>query len=256
MLKISASQMLTMRAASIAGFTHEMVRHIRRFCPRLVHSLSSSELLGIVGVTIQQARARGFTRRGPLRLWVEFSFMFGSGFTEDPMLPWIGAVLTDNDEDDQMERAWRLHDLWPVYREAVLGPSHEFYVAALRRVDSISELDTRKHIPGNAFIAEILGKIYPERLHHAGLQAHQQLVRKALTMSHGIGSDSPSDVFLIAILMSFVGHDCFRDPRHAWLGEALIRFDDTDPTSIFDSLRRTSIAYLKTVLRTSGTRQT
>jgi hypothetical protein len=44
---------------------------------------------------VARAVELGFTKRGPIRLFLELEWLFGTGFDTDPQIPWAGEVLSD-----------------------------------------------------------------------------------------------------------------------------------------------------------------
>ena len=57
----------------------------------------------LVNTGVSRARGHGFTLRGPLRLYLDLMFLFGSDFDTDPQYPWAGEVLKE--QGMEMERA-------------------------------------------------------------------------------------------------------------------------------------------------------
>jgi hypothetical protein len=80
MLTIRTEQMNALRNVSLANFETEMKAHALKFSPGHAKSLGDRQLSACVHTAVSRARTRGFTLRGPVKLWIELTFMFGIGF--------------------------------------------------------------------------------------------------------------------------------------------------------------------------------
>src|SRR5207247_1174860 len=106
-----------------------------------------------------------FTYRGPIRLFIEMMFLYGSAFDTDSQYPWAGKILLDPDE--QMERAERLCDQILDYQKKVSGPEASNTRRALR------ELSVRARepatLPSGDFVAAMrqeMSRIFPEKMYY------------------------------------------------------------------------------------------
>ncbi len=226
MLKIRDEQMRAFELETgLEEFEREMIIHLKDFAPK------HSELLGEDGVRrvmrrgIEGAKGYGFTNRGPVRLYTELMFMFGSAFDTDPLLPWAGEVLRDGSLDEQMERAARLYERLIDYIDRVVGEDRRPSIEALRRVkevslqvDGISSMDP-------AFERLVLDKIrwiYPERHAYLGDAPLQGLLRQGPAMAERCGLTTDRGVVLTVVLAFSAGHGFPRDPLFPWI-EATLR---------------------------------
>jgi hypothetical protein len=91
-------------------FEDEMVRHIGSFSPKTWEQLGEQGVRGTIAKGIERARDYGFTKRGPMRFYLEMMFMFGPDFDTDPEHPWAREILVEKGWD-QMRRADRLHEV-------------------------------------------------------------------------------------------------------------------------------------------------
>jgi hypothetical protein len=69
---------------------------------------------------IARAEEYGFNYRGPVRLFIEMTFLRGSAFDTDPQYVGAGEIMRAS--GDQMQRARELHDGCLDYLVAVSGP--------------------------------------------------------------------------------------------------------------------------------------
>ena len=122
-----------MGAAASSGFEHDLVEHIKKIAPRHVEVIGDEATYAIVKRGIERAQTHGFTKRGPVRFFVEMIFLFGSEFDTDPLLPWADGVLSNPSIQDEMERADILHEAMLEYVERVAGKDKEHLFASLQR---------------------------------------------------------------------------------------------------------------------------
>ena len=93
MLQIREEQMAVFEQAALRRFEDEMVVHSKIFSPRLCEVLGEEQLRVALRRAMARAGGYGFSYRGPIRLFIEFMFLFGSAFDTDPQYPWAGKIL-------------------------------------------------------------------------------------------------------------------------------------------------------------------
>ena len=93
MLQIRFDQMKVFEEAAWLHFEDEMVVHSREFSPKLCAVLGEEQLRVALRQAIKRAGGYGFTFRGPVRLYIELMFLFGSHFDTDPQYPCRGRLV-------------------------------------------------------------------------------------------------------------------------------------------------------------------
>src|SRR5688572_16938045 len=121
MLQVRPAQMEVFDAAAMRPFEDEMVVHSKEFSPRLCEVIGDDQLRVALRRAIARAQRYKFTNRGPIRLFIEMTFLFGSAFDTDPQYPWAAKILTA--PDDEMSRAEQLCAQVLAYQEKVSGAS-------------------------------------------------------------------------------------------------------------------------------------
>ena len=132
-MKIRKEQMAALDRATLKAFQDELVRHLRDFDPKHTKVLGEDGVRQVIRLGMERAAKYGLTNRGPIRLYIELMFLFGSDFDTDPWLPWAGACLSDPTIIDQMDRAEVLYEEMTTYLDAVAGPDNAYLIEALRR---------------------------------------------------------------------------------------------------------------------------
>src|SRR5262249_6230287 len=109
MLRVRVEQVKVFEQAALQAFEDEMVLYLGDFTPKLAKIAGEEGLRQTARSGIERARGFGLTKRGAVRSFLEMKVWFGCDFDTDPLLPWAREVLTDEEIDDQVVRAMRLH---------------------------------------------------------------------------------------------------------------------------------------------------
>jgi hypothetical protein len=211
---IRSRQMAAFEGAATSAFEAEMTEHLRQFAPAQTKPLSPPELKAIVEHGVARAGARGFTYCGPIRLYLELMFLFGSEFDSDPQYPWISSLLADTSEDNQMQRAGKLHEAAVEYLDRVAGKSREHVSEAF---DRLAQLQLEQ-FTAEGFEQRLLWAMhesYPRKAAAAGDTALRTLIREAARKAKELEMVTPRGVALITFMMFSAGHGIIGDPVYA-----------------------------------------
>ncbi|KYF49234.1 hypothetical protein BE08_27240 [Sorangium cellulosum] len=226
---ITTRQLALLEEVALASFEEQMVAHCEAFAPRRARALGRARLSGIVRGSIERAAHHGFDARGPVRLFIELGFLFGSGFDADVQYPWAREALARPEApspldpvSEQMDRAAVLHGAALDALDAILGPDDGHLRAAQRRALALAaepwpeQVDDRE-----AFALAALERVHPEKCAFVGAPALRQLVTAGAREAARYELDAPRDALLLVALMFAYGQGCARDPIHPWIGAAL-----------------------------------
>jgi len=247
MLKIREEQLKIFEDAALQAFEDEMVEHSKNFAPHLSATLGDAQLRVAVRHAIAKAREQGFTLRGPIRLWVELTFLFGSGFATDPQYPWITEVLRS--QDSEMGKAERIHERHSEYLENVSGPGNINVRRALEAV-----LDYAAHTPEaleQDLDGEMLSQIrqaFPARAAFIREGAIRALIAEGKVEAVSFGFTTARSQALIIILKSAFGHGCTDDPLYPWIRQTLTDAQIVDAPARAQRLERKALTWLGHVL--------
>src|SRR5579859_6130445 len=122
---IRAQQMAVMDRYADRAFEREMVQHVHEFVPARAKRAGQGGVRAFVDSGISKARKRGFSGRGPLRLYLDLMLLFGSDFDSDPQYPWALDVLDGPTMHSEMERAIVLYDRAMEALDQIAGPSRD-----------------------------------------------------------------------------------------------------------------------------------
>jgi hypothetical protein len=220
-MQIRDEQMRAFEVRNRPQFEEELVAHLKEFAPKHSAVIGEAQLRSVVSSGIDRAAQCDFTKRGPVRFFLEMMFMFGSGFDTDPQIPWAPGLLVGN-PSDQISRADQLHAVTIDYLNSVAGPQRQYAIDALRRLQHTRLEDL--YAPGPAFDHAVISafrNIYPRKCEYLGEAVLREVIRrgKALASAHGAASEQSAALF---IALSFsLGHQFASDPLFPWIAAAL-----------------------------------
>lgn len=220
MLKIRRAQLEVFEQAALKKFEDDMVVHSKEFSPKLSQVLGDEQLRVAIRQAISRARTHGLTNRGPVRLFIDMMFLFGSAFDTDPQYPWAARILRSS--EDQMQRADWLHAQILEYQEKVSGPGA---VNTRNALKGLAELARQQlTFTADTFVADMLNLMesgFPQKASYIGSEALEVLIREASDESRRYGLRPYRDDALIGVLMFAFGHGCTDDPLYPWIAATL-----------------------------------
>jgi len=248
MLRIRPEQIALFEQRALATFEDEMVAHSLLFTPRLCRTLGDTQLRIAVRQMIARAYDHGFDCRGPVRLYVELSFLYGSGFDTDPQYPRLARILGSG--EDQMLRAEWLYQEILDYQGQVSGPEA---CNVRRALVTLAQYVEHPAVGGaETFVADTLvamDRIFPEKSSFVGQRALTALLAEATAAAreHGVPQDIRGRL-LLGVLMFAFGHACSTDPLYPWIGRTLANPLVVDPLVRVRRLEKKAITWLRHVL--------
>lgn len=252
-LIIGETQQAALVGLAVECYVDELTRHARGFAPALCDTLDDEPLRAAVRDDMRRAGALGFVQRGPVRLHLEMTLLFGVGFADDPQYPWAAALQGSLGFADPMDRADDLHARVVAYVDEVGGPDDAHGRAAWRRlaarVDGGLELDPNDL---DAELLELLTTVHPHKVAAVGAAPVQRLISEARTRAREVhGFTSARAHALMAALAFGLGHRCDTDPFLPWISRALVPGDAT-PERVAERLEQRARTWLAATLRASG----
>jgi hypothetical protein len=246
MLIIRKAQMTALRASALTRFERQLTEHALKFAPRHAASLGDQQLQLCVHTAVSRARMRGFTLRGPVRLWVELTFMFGIEFDTDPQLHSFVNLLSrpsTPNYSDQLSRADNLRMGAVDFTERIAGSDGGRERAAVERVSGLSIDDLS--IRSEEDMIALLRRIHPEKVDAAGKSALQRIIKKARSLSETRVLDPQAGPMAITLLMFAFGHGCIADPLFPWIAESL-SLSELDARARLKRLHRKALRFVST----------
>lgn len=208
-------------------FEDNMVEHLKQVFPIRTEAMGEDVVREVIRIGIGRADGYELDTPGPVCLFIEMSFLSGSGFDTDPQYPWMQQVLADT--TDQVDRANRLRGEALKYRAAVVGPREEYQRLAFGRLDAwrleeafaSDEEDEveEEETAWEPLILDYFQRLYPEKCQYAGPAAMRQLAQRAVAQAKDEQFLVRGSAVLLSVLMLMLGHDCFTDPQFSWIDD-------------------------------------
>jgi hypothetical protein len=253
-LVIRSAQVLAFEAAARQRFEDEMLAHGRRFSPRLSEVLGDEGLRLAVRSAIARSAHHGFTYRGPIRLFVEMTFLFGSAFDTDPQYRVVGDVL--HSADDQMTRAQRIHEWHGDYLERVSGPGATNVHSALRGLLTFARepLTIPAEDLRQGLLREMI-RIFPQKASYVGEAALSALIDEAADEARRRDFEGARATALLVVLKFAFGHGCTADPLYPWIAKTLDDERIAGPAARAARLEKKALTWLEHVVARIDRRQ-
>jgi hypothetical protein len=243
---IRAEQMRAFEQAARRQFEEEMLAHSKDFSPRLCEVIGDDQLLLALRHAITRAEQYGFTYRGPVRLFIEMTFLCGSAFDTDPQYAAAGEVLQAS--GDQMQRAQQIHEGYLDYLDRVSGPG----AANVRK--ALSDLLIFARMPiafSNEFAPSMLqemNRVFPQKAFYVGEAALKSLIDESTAEAATYGFDTARQRALLVVLKFAFGHGCTDDPLYPWIARTLRDDKIIDPAARAARLEKKAITWLEHVV--------
>ena len=256
MFQLTTRQVATFRRTAASVFEEQMVEHCTELSPHLAAALGTERLVMVLRAAIARAAEHGFTLMGPVRLFIELGFLFGSAFHADVQYPWARACLTRSEETrpagtaiEQMDCAAALHTASLEALSEIRGPDDSHVSAALGRLllaaaESIPE--SVDNLPDLALAA--LEHVHPEKYAFVGAPALRELIAAGTDEATRHGLSAPRDILLLVALMFAFGQGCTTDPIHDWIGRTLADTTIATPTLRARQLEETALIAARAAL--------
>lgn len=246
MLQIRRTQMRVLEDAGWRKFEDEMLLHSQEFAPKLSTQLGEPQLRIALRQAIARAREYGFSNRGPVRTYIESTFLFGSSFDTDPQYPWARRALVE--DDDQMSRAEKLVARILDYQREVSGPGGANTRNALRALNVVAhqplEISDSDFVPR---MLEEMQRAFPQKAAYVGEAGMTTLIAGAQTdlEKHQL----PVRGLVTAVILMFAfGHGCMRDPLYPWIASTLQDQRITDSNARAARLEKKALTWLDHVI--------
>ncbi|AKT38416.1 hypothetical protein [Chondromyces crocatus] len=249
MLRISKAQVEAFKPIALADFETQMVAHSERFSPTLSSVLGKDQLRVVVRSAVEVASRYGFTFTGPVRLFIELGFLFGSGFHADPQYPWAHEFLADPDPQTQMPRAQELHARSVEAMDRINGPGDLYLDAAFERIRAFGEdipMVRPVEVPTVALSA--MCEVHPEKAAFVGEPALRALIEAGEVEAKERGIYEGRDIVLLLTLMFAFGRGCTDDPLYPWISRTLSNERIPDPARRVRQLHRKALTWVRAVL--------
>jgi len=222
MFKLKRAQLEAFAQDALIDF-HERVREsVRESFPLHAEMLGDRGIDAMLDRALACAASHGIRHARGVEQVLYLMLLLGSGFDEDPQLPWATAILADHSEPPGV-RADRLYAEALAFLDRVAGPRGEHIIRALRRAaDARYELIPASPAAGREdATAARLTELFPQKCEELGVMGVRRLVGDAATRAAHQGVVGERGVTLVATMMLLLGSGFDADPQLPWVTEIL-----------------------------------
>lgn len=250
MFQLSPSHITAFETNQIDQFIEELGLLIEELSPPLAPTLSSQEKYDGAKEVYSIAVSQGFSKRGPIRFWLDLSLIFGIGFYCDPQYPWISRLLSETEGLAEMERAERMYEAVRAYMKDACGQQAILVWQALRnlrvKIDQPLSFDPT-HLSDD-FVA-LMKSIYPEKAARCGDGALKQLSEDTMHRARSVYAFSDPHALGLMVTLAFCfGHHFDRDPFKKWIGRTLAKSGSMSPNELAEKLKSRAVIWLDATL--------
>lgn len=235
---------MTYDEAAWKGFEDEMVGHSQKFARQMCNFIGEDQLRVALREAMARADGHGFNHRGPVRLFIEMGFLFGSHFDTDPQYPWAGTILSGPGE--QMPRAEELYEKILDYQKKVHRPRG---MTIYKAVKALSELASNPQSRKPDFLVPALRqelfRHFPEHSKYVGTEGINALIHEGIAEADKHDLVPGRGETVITAMMLAMGHGCTRDPLHHWIARVLEDETIVHPEDRSRRLEEEAIHFLK-----------
>lgn len=252
---IRTAQMKTLEVEGLAGFERRTLARLRQYFPKHHAHLGEEKLLEIIRYGRKLAESRGFFSERNITRYIELMCSLGSGFDQDPLMPWAKEIIadrspgtTDHKMDRLYDRAWQyIEHASADFRELIEGRDDRRFLdglVALGRLP-VEPVDLWGEAAVTTEVRTRFGLLFPSKCAHVGDQCLEELVRYAMRTAAGHQIVSLRGNMIFITIMFVVGAGFPDDPQLPWASRVLRDASIQDPSQRVNQLYSEALRCLK-----------
>ena len=233
-------------------FEKRLIRHFFRFYERECKDLGVDQVHLVIKNGIEKAEKCGYSSQRDIGFFISLMFLFGSGFDNDPQLPWAKSGLLDESVADTSDRIGRVWSSAMQYIDTVTGEKNEHLIMAMKKLNDY-DFSAIHQIPDIEFANHVciqLDKLYSVKCEYHKKKVTQKLVLDGIATAKSFGFEDNESIIMFCILKLFIGWEFYRDPLYPWVSK-ILNDDSIDPLEKSKKLQHSARQYLKKALTQS-----
>jgi hypothetical protein len=242
---IRSEQLRVFEQNATRQFEDEMMAHSHGFAPLLCEIIGDEQLRVAIRSAITRATTYGFTNRGPVRLFVELTFLWGSAFDTDPQYRAIQSELLDS--KDQMQRAERIYEGFLEYLEKASGPGAANVHRALRNLLAFARASLTFSEAFAGDMVREMRRLFPEKADYVGESGLRAIIEEAVDEACQYRFEADRHRALIVVLKFAFGHGATNDPLYPWI-ERTLKDERLEPEGRATRLEKKALTWLEHVV--------
>jgi hypothetical protein len=228
----------------------EVLEHLWRRFPSHCIVMTDPQTRRVIDLATERAYAHGFTASHEVSSWATLMVFFGAYFDDDPLWPWASGTLHATRD---LPREAAIQRLFAAMNEAanpVVGATGEQFLQALLWVKAQPYDKIAADSEGSVEEAMVrwLRNGFPSKYASLSTKQLNLWTGQARARAEDFGLYARAGTILYGLLMAFLGFYFWRDPLHAWAGDALQDQSAPDPLAKTARLHRSGIAILRRYL--------
>lgn len=249
MLKIRNEQMTAFEQAALKNFEDRTIEHLREYFPKHCEVFGEANLRQIIQLGLKRSQSYGVVAERGVRVYIDLMLLLGSGFAEDPQLPWASEILKDETIADESVRIDRLYEKAMSYLDHVSGVNNEHIDEAQRRlsqqsVETFSESPIADTSDFAARLQTQLKEVFPEKCKYIGDTSIGRLIALAQHSAEKYRIKSERGVAVLTTLMFMLGSGVDADSQVPWVAAVLNDESIADEKTRVERLYKDAMTYL------------
>lgn len=244
------------RKAAAAQLREGLLHHLWTKFPLHCVTLGEARARACVEHVIARGDVHGFTTLDTLRGYASLMLFLGSGFDEDPQIPWAAAELQRSKSRPRPQALGELLSLVGIELSKIAGGQGEHYRRALLWVRSkrFDQLCASYGQDGERGLRAWLRAIWAQKVDVLGDDAITELLADARARVGVHGLFTHETILVYSGLMLLLGSAFEHDPFHPWVEPALAEARQ-DPVNAANHLHAAAVRELERFLILDRLRQ-
>ncbi len=240
MLTITKEQIDAFKEDALRRFKKKMLVRVKEVASAHFQFNGEEAARNLVDYGMQRAGEHGFTEQDTLRLYLDFTVIYGCDFDVDPQLPWAARVLGSKRDEDELIKSQRLYVLGRSYDQEVSGLENEHADEAMA---SLRSLPVQGFLtPGMAIKGQLFW-IFPRKFDYLGEEGVDGLLQRGKELAQQYGLEPDLGAAALAILMFLFGWGFCQDPQYPW-ATATLNDPALNPAQRLEALCKQTQDYL------------
>ena len=254
MLLIRSEQIGTLEQVSLRSFEDRAYAHLKRYFPRHCDLLGETQVRKVVPIGLRKSIEYGLSAESCVQSYIDFMCLLGSGFDNDPLLPWAADVLNDRSNADPIERGDDLYDRGWAYIQHIVADYRDAQgrPTTARFVEEIRALRGRSGKPINATEIQIFSndlfdrivRVLPAKAEYVGEERIRLQISRSIEAANGYSITSERGLVLFCVLKIMLGDGFDRDPLLPWASKVLNDETISDQSVRVDRLLAEGVGFL------------
>jgi len=209
----------------------------------------------VIRLGLQKAGSYGLTAECCVRSYIEFMCLLGSGFDNDPLMPWATRILNDKVTFGEVERGDRLYDqAWDYinyisqdFRDATGKPTTARFAGEISDLrHGHNDVVTKSGFVSFASgLASRIQTVFPAKCRYVGGKRVQNLISHGAMTAATYGITTERGITLFTVYMFVLGGGFADDPLLPWAKATLNDKEAGNQIDRVDRLYAKGVGFLK-----------